>query len=966
MTRKNARPIAGLLAAVLFAAAVPCAAAEDAAASAAADTAAAVTAADADDAPGYRQYLAALPDADTPAEPIRIDAAQGFAADEKAAWAADDPDGSGRRCLLTAESGTVSWRFTVPRTGLYALVVRYRPVTEMDGVTGKSSAAQRKLTIDGALPFDECRRLTFERIWADDLDVPGQFSVNGSGDQVRPSQKEVPQWTEKTAVDPQGYTDGALLFYLTEGEHTLAFSAVREPLLLDTLTFCQAEMPVTEVPDGAVSAGAEIRIQGEAASRKSEQTLVPRSDRASSFTQPYSLMHTVQNYIGGTSWSANGQWIEWDFTVEQAGLYVLELRFKQQEKRGLDSCRRITIDGASPGEGWDEVAFSYKTGWQVGRPCDADGRALTVYLTAGKHTLRMENVLGGVRDAAESVSRSAEVLGEVYRQVLMVVGNTPDTYRDYQIAERFPQLADTFKEHADSLREASRLMADATGGNSSLTAILDKVVDQLDRLSADPEKIAKKGNFDALKTNVGSLSSWVQQVAEQPLSIDWLRFCPPEAEQERAVPGFFTRLLDQIRQIFVTYVRDYNDLGSDGDGQRITVWFGSGRDQAGILKTMIDDGFTTETGIGVDLKLIDPATVLMSAILSGNAPDVAMGIQKSTPVNYALRGAVCDLSGFDGFAETLADFDDSAVLPFRFGGGTYALPETETWFMLFTRDDVLREQGLAVPQTWDDIDQAVTVLQRNNLEVALADPGTVAADLLYSVFLYQNGGTFYTADGRSSALTEEPALAAFKQWTDYYTLQGFPISYDAASRFRRGEIPVLIADYALYNTLVVSAPEVAGKWSMHPIPGTRRADGTIDRSEGGSSTGCILLAGSEAKEEAWTYMRWWVRADTQATFGRELESVLGEAARYATANRTAREKIAWSSDALAALQEQSTWVRGIPEVAGSYFTPRHIENAFRFVTNNDSNARDALADRAEYIDEEIRQKRREFLLDAQG
>lgn len=95
-------------------------------------------------------------------------------------------------------------------------------------------------------------------------------------------------------------------------------------------------------------------------------------------------------------------------------------------------------------------------------------------------------------------------------------------------------------------------------------------------------------------------------------------------------------------------------------------------------------------------------------------------------------------------------FRDSALTPYRWDGGTYALPETETYFMMFYREDILREMQLPVPETWEDIEQAVTVLQRYNLEVALPDPSTTAADLLFAMFLYQNGGAFYnkTANGQ--------------------------------------------------------------------------------------------------------------------------------------------------------------------------------------------------------------------------
>ena len=37
-------------------------------------------------------------------------------------------------------------------------------------------------------------------------------------------------------------------------------------------------------------------------------------------------------------------------------------------------------------------------------------------------------------------------------------------------------------------------------------------------------------------------------------------------------------------------------------------------------------------------------------------------------------------------------------------------------------------------------------------------------------------------------------------------------------------MPMGIAYYEAYNTLSVFAPELRGKWSFHPIPGTERVD----------------------------------------------------------------------------------------------------------------------------------------------
>jgi hypothetical protein len=47
-----------------------------------------------------------------------------------------------------------------------------------------------------------------------------------------------------------------------------------------------------------------------------------------------------------------------------------------------------------------------------------------------------------------------------------------------------------------------------------------------------------------------------------------------------------------------------------------------------------------------------------------------------------------------------------------------------------------------------------------------------------------------------------------------------------------------------------------------------------------------------------------------------MESVMGAAARYATANIAAFERLAWKADQLAVLREMRSWTVGTPEVPG--------------------------------------------------
>ena len=64
-----------------------------------------------------------------------------------------------------------------------------------------------------------------------------------------------------------------------------------------------------------------------------------------------------------------------------------------------------------------------------------------------------------------------------------------------------------------------------------------------------------------------------------------------------------------------------------------------GRDWVDIIKQMIDEDFTPETGIKVNVNVI-PAQqmqVLLLANTAGLAPDVALGVDGEVPIDYAVR-----------------------------------------------------------------------------------------------------------------------------------------------------------------------------------------------------------------------------------------------------------------------------------------------------------------------------------------
>ena len=230
--------------------------------------------------------------------------------------------------------------------------------------------------------------------------------------------------------------------------------------------------------------------------------------------------------------------------------------------------------------------------------------------------------------------------------------------------------------------------------------------------------------------------------------------------------------------------------------------------------------------------------------------------------------------------------------------------------------------------------------------------------------VYQNGGRIYDDEAKHTLIDSEAGVTAFKQYTSLYNDYGLMVVFDFVSRFRSGEMPMGVVSYSTYNTLMVSAPEIRGLWDFTLFPGTLQEDGTIDRTTHTSGMCCMMVKtdSETTKNNAWEFMKWWVGAEAQTRFGREMESILGSSARYQTANRDALRQLAWSGKQLKVLEEQRSHTRGFPEIAGGYSTTRHITNAIRKVINTKEDQRETLLNYARTINEEIRIKRREFNL----
>jgi ABC-type glycerol-3-phosphate transport system substrate-binding protein len=175
----------------------------------------------------------------------------------------------------------------------------------------------------------------------------------------------------------------------------------------------------------------------------------------------------------------------------------------------------------------------------------------------------------------------------------------------------------------------------------------------------------------------------------------------------------------------------------------------------------------------------------------------------------------------------------------------------------------------------------------------------------------------------------------------------------------------MVADYTVYNNFAVSAPDIAGLWSFAPLPGTVEEDGSINRAVASTGLAAMIMANTAAPAESWEFLKWWTSKETQVRYGREMESLMGAAARVPTANYEAFLNLPGPIEDFKALQESTQWVQGIPQVPGGYYSWRNTFNAFVTVISNPDVKlpREELMEKVIYINAEINYKREELGLD---
>ncbi len=866
---------------------------------------------------------------------------------------------------LPEEKGSVTYEIEVPETAQYTIMVTYI------ALKGRNNAISMALTIDGEQPFDGLQEVEFPRLWEDD----GEVRKDGIGNEFAPSQVELFTYNNQYVQDPLGLERFPYCFALTEGKHTITLTSVAEPIAIAQITLGE---PVSytsykEVYDSyeKVAGSDVLRIEGEDAAIKTTYSLVGKSDssdaKMSSEHGQNPYLSRV-NYIGNTNWQMPGERITWKVTIDKSGLYKFGFRYRQNYVLNGNSYRKLLIDGEVPFEEASRMEFKYGVNWEYQEWTDGSGKPYMVWLEAGDHEISMEVTLG---DMTEVVRRLEDVLydvGVTYRKIVMITGETPDANRDYDLFTQIPDLEETLTRcyaELEAIATETEKLAGAAGGSNATS--IRSLSNALGKMLEFPNSAHTYKSL--YYTNYTSVSALVYEMMKMALAIDYIEIAPESYDFDENKANFWESTVFTFQRFLASFSANYNNISGESSAKEtIDIWVNWGRDQVRVLNDLIQSSFTPKTGIGVNLKISNASYI--QGILSGDPPDCSLHMARSEPVNLALRGAMYNLENFADFEEVMTRFyTKDAALPFEFQGGTYALPDTISYYMMFYRTDIFEEYELEVPKTWDEYIQVSSFLMRNNLQASLpyvqltgiaqVNQG-VGAFSIFPSMLIQKGGSIYKENGVATDLTSATALEVFKFWTDFYNEYKFPKTADFFNRFRLGIMPLGIQSYTNYINISMAAPEISGKWAMAPIPGFVDENGQINNSQAGSGTGCGILASAKNPKGGWEFLKWWTSAETQLAYSNNCESILGVSGRVATSNPEAFKQMGWDSASLDALLTQWSRLKEIEEVPGGYYTARVIDQAFWNVVDNGQNSKDQLVKWAEIANKEIARKRKQY------
>lgn len=296
------------------------------------------------------------------------------------------------------------------------------------------------------------------------------------------------------------------------------------------------------------------------------------------------------------------------------------------------------------------------------------------------------------------------------------------------------------------------------------------------------------------------------------------------------------------------------------DGPTVIPFFTTEADpnQIAVLKSLVTEYQSLHPNVEIDIILASPASRgrrLLTALASGADLGI-FEIEPTLMTDWVDAGYLLPL---DDLVDTIGadDYVDGSL--FKYRDHIYALPYAISVYGLWIRTDRLAEANLPIPKNYNEVLAVAKALTHDNMYgIALPGGQNIAAVNYFSVFLWQNGGDYFTCDGEV-AFNQSQALEAVQKWAELtkyapqdFTVWGYKEQIDA---FLQGRVAMAMYAGRMGVTMAKQSPEMIDNVALvFPPWGDEKV--TL-----GVWSRFAIAAGTHHKTEARDFLQWLVSGD---------------------------------------------------------------------------------------------------------
>lgn len=354
----------------------------------------------------------------------------------------------------------------------------------------------------------------------------------------------------------------------------------------------------------------------------------------------------------------------------------------------------------------------------------------------------------------------------------------------------------------------------------------------------------------------------------------------------------------------------------------IVMWLIGSEAQALTIKDLAKD-FYKMTGIKVNCDALswgDAHSKYLTSIAGGVAPDIGtMGL--TWGAEFGGFGSMVDLK--KTYPEEIKAIKE-VVFPGLWNsiecqGKIFGIPFDMTEYVMYYRKDIIQK----APQTWGELTDLLMKLKEKNKGM-IFDWGSMSW-IGYSPFLWQAGGDYYNADYSQVTVNSPEAVLAMRFFSELYSRYNVPkTKIPLEQGMRTGDFPIAISGNWNIDGLRLSAPEIAGKWSIATLP--KGPSGKMTAFIGGRIIG--IFEQSKHKKEAWEFIKYLFTTECQTKL---YEAALTKQDTYLPPSITTWEALNMSPEFKKVLVAQANDAKGPPAVANWDAQTKYVDEAIQKV-----------------------------------